>query len=481
MSTETDKRLWRMGGGELAGAIRARRVSAREVVQAHLERIDDVNPRVNAVTRTLAGEALAAADAADRRQAEGGELGPLHGVPITIKQTKDVAGSPTTSGVVAPADAVPGIDSPDVAHLRSAGAIPIGRTNTPEFELGWHADNPLYGATLNPWEPTRTPGGSSGGEAVALATGMSPLGLGSDLVASLTFPAQCNGICSLRPTPGRVPYATVIEPVDPPISIQLMAVEGPMARHVSDLRVAFSIMSRPSSRDPWQVPAPLTGPPLLRAPRVALVVDPAGQGVSPQVAAGVRRAAEGLAAAGYAVEEVEPPEVLRAAGAFLDLLLADLQILWPHMSPLGSADANRFISGCFDLHHPVDAATHLQAFLTRRAVARAWAAFQDEHPLILAPVATEPPFAVGADLDPDPDHGLPAILRSMRMTLAVSLLGVPALAVPAGIGDGLPQVVQVVGPRFREDLCLAAGEAIESARGELTLPALNSQTPQEEP
>ncbi|HEY4028226.1 MAG TPA: amidase [Candidatus Dormibacteraeota bacterium] len=465
MSTTTGTELWRRGAGELAAAIRERQVSSREVVEAHLGRIEEVNPHVNAITRVLAEEALLAAADADRRLAAGEEVGPLHGVPVTIKENVDVAGHPTTQAVAAMAGAVPAVDAPHVAHLRAAGAIPLARTNLPDFALRWHTDNAVYGATRNPWEASRTAGGSSGGEGAALATGMTALGVGNDLGGSLRWPAQCNGICSLKPTQGRIPSASAIEPVDPPISIQLMAVQGPMARRVADLRLALEVMSRPSPRDPWHVPAPLAGDPPAAPVRVAVVTDPGGLGVSSQVAAGVRRAAEALSAAGYAVDEVEPPDVARAAETWLNLLCVDLRIMWQVMGPLVSDDANRFMGMLLSTSPVLDSPAYLQAFVARQAIARAWAEFQQEHPLIVAPIATDPPFVVGADLT---EEGIRAIQASMRMVVAVNLLGVPAAAVPVGVADGLPQAVEVIGPRFREDLCLAAAGAIEEACGLLT-------------
>lgn len=464
MST-TGTELWGLGASELAAAIREKRASSREAVRACLERIEAVNPRVNAVVRVLADKALLAADDADRRQAAGEATGPLHGVPMTVKENVDLAGSPTTQAVAFLAGAVPAVDGPHVAHLRAAGAIPIARTNLPDFALRWHSDNALYGPTRNPWDASRTPGGSSGGEAVALATGMTPLGVGNDLGGSLRWPAQCNGICSLKPTLGRIPQATVIEPADAPISIQLLAVQGPMARRVGDLRLALEVMSRPSPRDPWYVPVPLMGSAPEGPIRVALVIDPAGQGTSAQVAGGVRRVAEALSAAGYAVEEVEPPEVARAAETWTTMLGAEIRVMWPLMEPLVCDDANLFMHTFLGLFPPVEMAEYLQTFMVRQALGRAWAEFQERHPLIVAPIATEPPFLVGADLTAD---GIGAIAASLRMVVAVNLLGLPAVAVPTGVADGLPQVVQVIGPRFREDLCLAAAGAIEADCGLLT-------------
>jgi len=235
--------LWRKGAVELAAMIRDREVSSREVVQAHLDRVAAVNPHLNAIVRLLPDQALAAADAADRAVADGTGLGPLHGVPFTVKENIDLAGTPTTQAVPALAEAVAPVDAPQVERLRAAGAIPLGRTNLPDFGLRVHTDSALHGLTRNPWNPQRTPGGSSGGEAAALATGMSPFGLGNDLGGSLRNPAHCCGVASIKPSTGAVPFATVIPPEDLNISFQLMAVEGVMARRVADVRAAFTVMA----------------------------------------------------------------------------------------------------------------------------------------------------------------------------------------------------------------------------------------------
>jgi amidase len=184
----------------------------------------------------------------------------LHGVPFTVKGNIDFAGTPTTHGIKALAAAYPAMDAPVVARMRTAGAIPVGHTNLPDFAIGWHTDSELWGATVNPWDRSRTPGASSGGEAAALATGMTPLGLGNDTLGSLRWPAQCCGVTVLKPTIGRIPHATTVDPVDMPISNQLLGVNGPMARRVADLRAALAVTAGPTWHDPWTVPAPLRGP-----------------------------------------------------------------------------------------------------------------------------------------------------------------------------------------------------------------------------
>ncbi|MBE9539902.1 MAG: hypothetical protein IMF06_12515, partial [Proteobacteria bacterium] len=185
--------LWRLGAADLAQLIASRKVSSREVVQAHLERIEEINPSVRAIPLILKDEAIAAADNADRLLDQGVLSGPLHGVPITVKEVIDLAGTPTANGVAAFSDKIASRDAAEVSALKQAGAIPIARTNCPDFSIRWDTSSSRYGRTLNPWNPNVTPGGSSGGEAVALATGMSPLGIGTDLAGSLRYPAMCCG------------------------------------------------------------------------------------------------------------------------------------------------------------------------------------------------------------------------------------------------------------------------------------------------
>jgi amidase len=457
--------LWCLSATELAQAIRSRRVSSREVIQAHLRRIEAVNPLINAVTVVLGEQALEAANEADRAVAGGGDLPALHGVPFTVKEDLDLAGTPTTFGAKALEGSYLAVDAPVVARLRAAGAIPVGRTNMATFGMGWHTDSELRGATVNPWDRSRTPGGSSGGDAAALAAGLSPLSLGNDTGGSLRWPAQCCGISTLKPTLGRIPRASSIEPADAPISTQLMGVDGPLARRVADLRAAFEVMAGPSWRDPWTVPAPLRGPEPARPIRVALVIDPAGQGTAEQVQQGVRKAASALDDAGYAVDELEPPSIAEAAKTALDMLNPDWHLWWQFMSASMAADVRRFMPVLFEAVGEPDPMTTVQSFMIRQSLLRAWGQFQQMRPLIVAPVCTGIPFTVGTDLTP---AGLAETLRGLRMALAVNALGLPAVALPVGIGGGLPQAVQVIGPRYREDLGLDAAAAVEDRLGILT-------------
>ncbi|HEX6857117.1 MAG TPA: amidase [Streptosporangiaceae bacterium] len=459
--------LWRMSATELAQAIRTRQASSAEVVEAHLRRIEAVNPAVNAVVMVLGEQALNAAKAADRAVAAGAALPPFHGVPFTIKDIIDVAGTPTTQGFRALAEAYPSRDAPVVERMKAAGAIPLGRTNLPSGAVRWHTDSELWGATINPWDRTRTPGASSAGEAAAIATGMSPLGLGSDGLGSLRHPAQCCGIAALKPTLGRIPHATSIEPEYAAIGIQLTSVTGPLARRVADLRAAFGVLAGPTWRDPWTVPTPLAGPEPPGPTRVALVADPAGHGTAEQVQEGVRKAAAALEDAGYLIEEAEPPSIEAAAHALLVMLSTPgIRQAWKEfLEPLAPAGTRQFMSAFFEAAGYPDAMAAEESFMTRQSVLRAWGEFQETHPLIVAPVCTEPPFEAGTDLN---EGRVAKTIGTMRMAMAINALGLPAVALPVGTGDGLPQAVQVIGPRHREDLCLDAAQAIENRLGIIT-------------
>jgi len=461
----TPTELWQLGATDLANVIRSREASSVEVVESHLQRIASVNPAVNAITVVLGDEAIDAAKVADRAVAAGADLPPFHGVPFTVKENIDVVGTPTTHGARALLNAFPDSDAPVVERIRAAGGIPIGRTNLPTFALRWHCDSELYGATLNPWDPSRTPGASSGGEAVALATGMSPLGLGNDGLGSLRWPAQCCGVAALKPTLGQIPHATTIEPIDAPVGVQLTDVEGPMARRIADLRAAFEVMAGPSWRDPWTVP---TAPrlPGATAARVAVVIGAAAEGTASQVQEGVHRAAEALEDTGYAIDLIEPPGIDAAASALLDMLATpDIRAFWDAIAPSAPVDTQRFMSAFFAVAGEPDPATSWRSFMARQSLLRAWGEFQREHPLIVAPISTRLPFAVGADLTVSE---VAEIVHGLRTTLAVNALGLPAVALPVGVAGGLPQAVQVIGPRFGDALCLDAAAALELRLGIVT-------------
>ncbi len=443
--------IWQLSAIELAHRIARRQLSSVEVVDAHLARIDAVNPALNAVVRVLADEARAGAVLADKKLAAGETVGPLHGVPLTVKENIDMAGLPTTWGVPALAQAVVPADAPVVERMRAAGAIPIGRTNLPDMALRLHTS------------------GSSGGEAAALASGMSPIGLGNDLGGSLRNPANACGIASIRPSAGRVPDVMSVPAEDRLLAVQLMNVQGPMARRVADVRLGLRVLMGAHPRDPWSIDAPFDGPPLPRPVRVAVVPEPPGGSTDPKVSATVRRAAQALANAGYVVEEACPPRYEDAVNCWSRLIMGDFASVLAMLSPMMGADATAFVNNFNETVPPladVTAWSHLM--VERDGIARAWSIFMADRPLLLTPTWTQLPFEHG--FDSATPAGTAATKELMRPVVPANLLGLPCACVPAGRdeGTGLPIGVLITGRRLREDLCLEAAEAIEARLGVAT-------------
>lgn len=453
--------LWRLGATKLAKAVREKEVSSREVIQAHLGRIDTVNGTVNAITAIFAEEALEEADAADAAIASCGNMRPLHGIPITIKENIDVRGSATTKGVVSLKDSFPENDAPIVRHLKSAGAIIIGRTNMPDFGMRWHTDNDLHGATINPWNRLITPGGSSGGEAVALATGMSPLGIGNDMGGSTRQPAINCGVSGLRPSKGRVSRVMSSIHDEPPMFYeQIACVNGPMARHICDLRLALKIMSRADPDDPMWVPA--SAPPCSKAGerRVGLVADVSGDGIAPAVTRALNTAAAILEQAGYRVEEIEPPLIEEADNTIQRLAEAESASYLENTLVMVSSDAGKILRSVFT-DNKSDMKSYRDAIAERHRIAATWSSLMDRFPLILGPVSTMQAFSVG--FDTGGVEAMRRLIRSFRLTELCNLLGLPSVALPTSIENGLPQGVQIIGRCFDEDRCFDAAEAIERA------------------
>ena len=458
-----ERDLWRWDAVGLAAAIRTRRISSREATRAVLDRLATVNPSLNAVTVLLADQALAAADRADAAVRRGDALGALHGVPVTIKENIDQQGAATANGVPAFKDLIATSDSPPVANWKRAGAVIVGRTNTPAFSLRWDTDNELRGRTFNPWSRRHTPGGSSGGAAASLAVGIAPLAHGNDLGGSIRYPAYCCGVAGIRPTLGRVPSHNETAADERPPGTQLMSVQGPLARRVRDVRLGLAAMSARDPRDPWWAPAPLVGEPVARPVRVALSIDPAKAGVHADVAAAVRDAGNALANAGYAVEEIEPPDVEGVAATWTTICINEMRhVTQPWIRKYGGADINRSLDLTLAAVPDVDVDGYMKALALRAKHIRDWTLFLERYSLVVGPVSTAPPFEIGFDTAGPERHA--EVTRAQRLLVAVNLLGFPAVSVPTGVAGGLPTGVQIIGARYREDLCLDAAEAIEAQR-----------------
>lgn len=375
--------LWQLSALELAGKIRAAEVTSREVLQAHIDRVEAVNGHLNAVVRRLDDEAFTAADAADAAVAAGAELGVFHGVPCSIKENIDVAGTPTTQGVALFADAIASIDAPTTARMRAAGAIPFARTNMPDFGLRVHTDSQLHGLTRNPWNPNVTAGGSSGGEASAISSGMSPIGLGNDIGGSLRNPAHCCGIASLKPTVGVIPMATVIPPEDMMVSSQMMVVEGPMARTVADVRAGLSVLAGPDIRDPRSLPVNLTDCAPGERLRIAVLAEPPGGLTDAGIAGAIRSVGDTLADAGHEVVEVAPPAYEQAIDLWGRLLIADLRAQKDLLMMVLGEDGQRMVANFDESLPPSDFPLMLTLHAERFAAMRAWSEFFAEHPILI--------------------------------------------------------------------------------------------------
>ncbi len=458
--------LWRKGALELAGMIASKEVSSVEVVRAHLDRIDEVNPHLNAVVRRFDDQALAEAAAADVRVAAGDALGTLHGVPFTVKENIDLAGTPTTSSVLMLADAIAPIDAPVVARMRAAGAIPLARTNLPDLGLRVATESSLHGITKNPWNPRLTAGGSSGGEASALASGMSPIGLGNDLGGSLRNPAHCCGIASIKPSTGVVAQATVVPPEDLSIMFQLMAVQGVMARRVADVRAGLTAVAGPDVRDPLSLPVTLVQRAVGRPLRVAVLADPPGGSTHPEVAAAIRAAADVLADQGAEVSEGSPMTYERSLELWASLLIDDLRAQMPLLNMVLGADGATFLKYATEIVPAGDLASFTLMHAERNAVEKDWHRFLTDVDVLLTPTWANPPFAHGADVASI--DGAQDTLQTMRPVLPANLLGLPAAVVPVGMAGGMPVGAMLTGRRFADLTCLAAAQVLEDALGTIT-------------
>lgn len=459
--------LWRLSAFETAALIRDGVTSSSDVTAAHLARMTAVNQRLNAVTNDLSAEARKDAQAADEALAAGRPVGLLHGVPVTIKENIDQEGLSTPNGVSAFETVVADEDSPVAASLAAAGAIVLGRTNTPEFSFRWFTDNELRGLTVNPWDDGITPGGSSGGAASSLAMGIGCIAHGNDLGGSLRYPAYCCGLATIRPSLGRVAAYNPSAPEERTPAQQIMSVQGPIGRSVADVRLGLEAMAALDWRDPWQAPVPLHGSAPDEPIRVAVSSDPCGSGVDSAVAEAIEFAADCLSEAGYEVVRADPPAAAEIGERWCETMFTEARYLMAQaVESFASDNFRQIFDDCLDVTPELEFEGYLRTLADRTRLKRLWAGFLQDYPLILMPVSAEKPMPQGDDLR-GPER-LREILSHQAPLFVVNYLGLPAAAVPTGLAEGLPMGVQIVGPAFREDLCLDAAQAIENKVGILT-------------
>lgn len=456
--------LHELDAGTLAGLVRAREVSCREVVLAHLARMDHLEPRLGAVTVPLRESALSEADSLDRMLARGGVVeasAPLVGVPVTVKENVDCLGSATTHGVPILREAMPHLDAPAVSRLKNAGAIVVGRTNTSEMGLRLCTDNPLRGRTLNPFDRRLTVGGSSGGDAVAVACGEAVLGLGNDLGGSLRIPAACAGVCTLKPTTGRIAHASSLPPYDFGPAAQAMHAMGPLARSVDDVARAYAVLAGRDPRDPRSLDAPHVGPrpEVLRA---ALVTHLPGALLGREGRVAIERAGRVLEAAGWEVEEASPPEISRVNEVFGKLLANDVEVVLAETRPYLSERLASHLERIVARYSGSSLSTYRLA-TERSRLARVWSGFFSEYAVAIGPTFASEVWPIDADLDPS--RGLALLEETVRFVAPGNVLGLPCLAMPMGIVEGLPTGIQIVADLYREDLCFTAARLVERAVG----------------
>ena len=449
-----------------AGAVRRRDISARELLDLHLARIAERNPELNAIVSLDEERAGEAAAAADQALAAEEVVGPLHGLPFAFKDTHDVAGWRTTYGSPLFADHVPDADDLLVERVRQAGVVVIGRTNVPEFAAGSHTFNKVFGTTLNPVDPTRSAGGSSGGAGCALASGMVPLADGSDMGGSLRNPASFCGVVGLRPSLGRVPSW----PTDN--LWETTAVGGPMARNVGDLALLLSVMAGPDPRVPTALgdPGIVFAPPVagtLMGLRVAVSTDLGGAfEVDHEVARVVDASATVFSSAGARVSSAHP--VLSEADDTFRTLRA-----WLFQAAFGELLAEHPDDFKESLADNIRAGEHLtgadvaRAYAGRTALSERMRAFFLDHDLLVLPTSQVPPFPADQEF-PTQINGNPmaSYLDWMRACYLITVTGCPAISVPFGrTADGLPVGVQLVAPHGADRFLLEVAAALESAVG----------------
>lgn len=460
----TTNPIWQWSATDIANAIRQGDVSCVEITEAAVDRLRKANPALNAVTVDLGDEALSHAKKADQVRAAGVELGPLHGVPVTIKENVDVQGQATPNGVKAFENVIAPDDSPVVKNLKEAGAIIIGRTNTPEFSFRAFTDNPLRGLTKNPWDPEITCGGSSGGAASSVAAGIGAIAHGNDIGGSLRIPSYCCGLSTIRPTFGRVPAYNPSAAEERPPMMQMMSVQGPIAREVRDVRLGLSVMAKGSPHDPWWVPAPLEGPALAAPLRVAVTKHSGGFSMHPGVSSAIDQAADHLADAGYAVEEVDPPQIEDVLALWSSMIFTEMKVMMDTaIREYGSEDMNQVVDAYYRFADIKDFDGYMRGSAQRSHHLREWMRFLDTYPLILAPLSLQPPFPVNHDLNGD--EGMREVWEAFLYIASMNLLGLPAAVVPVSTHEKVSIGVQIIGQRFREDLCLDAAQVIENKTG----------------
>jgi Asp-tRNA(Asn)/Glu-tRNA(Gln) amidotransferase A subunit family amidase len=454
----------------MAEWIRQKKISPVELVEAHLRRIEQLNPVLNAFSHLDAEGALRQAQQAEEKLAHGAAVGPVHGVPFTIKSSIDVAGLRCEVGTKLRAGHVPQQDAPLVARLRAAGAVVLGTTNTPELLMAYETDNLLHGRTNSPWDAQRTPGGSSGGEAAAIAAGCSAAGVGSDAGGSIRVPAHFSGICGLKATPGRIPATGHFPPSGGPFA--LLGVVGPMARTVRDLQLMFEVMAGPDDADVCSAPIPLraVSNAELKGICIGFFEDDGATPVTPETRAAVRRAVRALEEQGFAVAPFLPHGLEEARQAWRVFFLRTAEHIIRGMAAGRESELSPVLRNFLEIaaaEPPLTLERFMSAWSARDAARTRLALQMREFPILICPVCAIPAFRHGERAWTIESRQV-GYLHPQRDVMSYAewfnLTGNPAAVVPVGSSpEGLPIGVQIVGRPHEEELVLAVAEKVESA------------------
>ena len=453
---------------ELADLVRHRKVSPVEVLDAHLRRIDSLNGSLNAII-TIAPNALEEARLAEQRLVEGGAVPPLLGVPVTIKDTIETAGIRSTSGSLVRKDFVPRVDAPAVARLRAAGAIVLGKTNTPEMAIPYETDNPIFGRTNNPYDHYRTPGGSSGGEAAAIASCLSPGGVGSDLSGSIRVPAHFCGIVGLKPTSGRIPLVGHIPQASGPLATA--ACLGPMARTVADVSLLYNVLSAGEVEKPLALEE-------LRRLRVSWYEHDGVSPVLPEISFALHAAVEALEKFGLRAVKQRPPGTEHGARLWIELFgeasASDLRDFYSGAEDLAGPRARKILEAPAPTSEQRAEALKL-AIQERNRLRKRLLASLEESPLILAPVGATPAFSHNTKRVYVNGQTM-RVFRAFSYAQTFNVFDLPAIVVRAGqTKTGIPIGIQIVGPPNREQLILTVAAILETELGGWR-PPLNTAT-----
>jgi Asp-tRNA(Asn)/Glu-tRNA(Gln) amidotransferase A subunit family amidase len=461
---------------EIARRIRAQSISLVEVVEAHLAKIERLNPILNAFVHVDQERVRREARAAESAVAGGKILGSLHGVPVSIKSSFEVAGMRCESGTRLRGDFIATQDAPLIARLRNAGAIVLGVTNTPELLMAWETDNLLYGRTNSPWDLERTPGGSSGGEAAAIASGMSAGGVGSDGGGSIRVPAHFTGICGLKPTPGRIPATGHYPASGGPFA--LIGVVGPMARSVDDLKMLFEVMQGPDDGDACAAPVPLRWPSEdeIKKLRIGYFEDDGRTPVTAETRAAVRIAAHALQHTGFQVEPFRPEGLEEARLLWKKFFVKAGGMLIDPMFKGREHDVSPILDQFLDWSAEEQALTGeslLGAWIRRDALRAEFLKQMSEFPILLCPAAAIPAFRHG-ERSWEIDGKTVEYLDAWSYTEWFNLLGNPAAVVAVShSSEGLPIGVQIVGRPWQEEQVLAVAAMVEKECMEWRVPPIH--------